>query len=205
MKNIIISMSLVFMIVISTSIVFVIDGRGIRQQETTDSLSTAIEGTLQEIMIDKAYTVNNPDELIADFIQAMLIQINSNAKLTVNILDIDMEKGLLSIEVIESFKHVNGNQGTVSCVKTVILEQPEISGQENQDKSYSVIFQIQESGKNFNYKTYTLIENTKLIIPEAPVIENKEFKYWITSSGQNVDDNSLIKVQEDLVLTAVFD
>ena len=62
-------------------------------------------------------------EFIADFMEALLVQINSDCSIKVNVLDVDYQKGLLSVEVIEKYKHPIGTEGQVSVKRTVIMEQ----------------------------------------------------------------------------------
>ena len=71
----------------------------------------------------KTYSVSSNDEFIADFMEALLVQINSDSSIKVNVLDVDYQKGLLSVEVIEKYKHPIGTEGQVSVKRTVIMEQ----------------------------------------------------------------------------------
>ncbi len=63
-------------------------------------------------MTVKPYSVNSNDELVADFMEALLVQINSDSTVVVNVLDVDYQKGLLSVEVIEKYKPPYWNRGT---------------------------------------------------------------------------------------------
>ena len=77
LKNTILGICFVFFIVISMSIIYTIDGRRIRKEETVDSLSSAIESSMQAL-VDNKYKISNNEEFIADFTEALLVQIESD-------------------------------------------------------------------------------------------------------------------------------
>ena len=47
---------------------------------------------------------------------------NSNSDVTVRILRADEKWGLLSVEVVETYLHPNGETGSVSAQRTILLE-----------------------------------------------------------------------------------
>lgn len=100
-------------------------GRSARITEVENGLTEAMESSLKNVMEQKAYKINNSDEFIADFLETLLMQLQSESDVTVHILKQDMKKGLLSVEVIETYAHPNGETGTVSVCRTVILDREE--------------------------------------------------------------------------------
>lgn len=81
---------------------------------------------------------NGTKEFTADFIQGFLMKMSSDSKYTIDILDVDVEKGLLDVRVSERYKQVIG-YGSVSSHKTVILEDQK----EEEDVFYPVSFLAQ--------------------------------------------------------------
>ncbi len=94
-----------------------------RQNELNRAVDSALQDTVENQFDTKTYSVGSNDEFIADFMEALLVQINSDCRIKVNVLDVDYQKGLLSVEVIEKYKHPIGTEGQVSVKRTVIMEQ----------------------------------------------------------------------------------
>lgn len=109
--------------VIFLVIVMTLGGKQMRKNELNRAVDGALEETVENQFDTKTYSVNNTNEFIADFMEALLVQINSDSTMEVRVLDADYEKGLLSVEVTEHFYHPVGTQGSVSVKRTVIMEQ----------------------------------------------------------------------------------
>ena len=104
-------------------IVMTLGGRQMRQNELNRAVDGALEKTVENRFDTGTYTVDNVDEFVADFMEALLVQINTDSTVEIKILDADHEKGLLSVEVTEHFAHPVGTTGKVSVKRTVIMEQ----------------------------------------------------------------------------------
>ena len=103
---------------------FTIHGRSIRQVE----LDNALKSSMEETMVSLLYEEGGPqseEEWKSMFLQSLVVQINSASDLTVTFLEADMEKGLLSVEATLTWNHPIGTRGSVSCVRTVLLEEYE--------------------------------------------------------------------------------
>jgi len=207
MKNVIIGMVLIFLIIISMSIILTVDGRSIRSNEVEKSLTSAIDNSVENLMAKKIYSINNNNELITDLIESLLVQIESTSTIKINILDIDTSKGLLSIEVIEQYTHPNGKTGTVSCVKTVIFEQDIDSSVVEANKQVKITFLVPSNGTNVIYKEYNVKKGSEIIVPQNPTISGKTFLQWTLNGSKyalsDVDRNK-IKVNDDISLLAEF-
>jgi len=206
LKNTILGICFVFFIVISMSIIYTIDGRRIRKEETVDSLSSAIESSMQAL-VDNKYKISNNEEFIADFTEALLVQIESDFTVTINILDIDYEKKILSIEVIEHYQHPNGKPATVACVKTVIFEQDIDSSLTEANRQVKITYMIPGNGTNIIYKEFSIKKGCEIIIPQSPSIDGKAFIEWTLNGSQYIlmdSDQNKVKVNEDISLYAEF-
>ena len=199
-------MCFVFFIIISMSIIFTVDGRRISNEETVDSLSSAIESSMQTLT-DNKYKITDNEEFIADFTQALLLQIESDSTVTFHVLDVDCEKGLLSIEVVEQYTHPNGKLGTVACVKTVIFEQDIESSLTDANRQVKITYLIPGNGTNTIYKDFSVQIGSEIIIPQNPTIEGKTFIQWTLNGSKYIlsdHDRNKIKVDEDISLLAEF-
>lgn len=123
MKNVFLGFGTTICAIISIVIVMTLCGTNMRQNELNRAVDSALQDTVENQFDSKTYSVSSNDEFIADFMEALLVQINSNCSIKVNVLDVDYQKGLLSVEVIEKYKHPIGTEGQVSVKRTVIMEQ----------------------------------------------------------------------------------
>ena len=123
MKNVFLGFGITICAIISIVIVMTLCGTNMRQNELNRAVDSALQDTVENQFDSKTYSVSSNDELIADFMEALLVQINSDCSIKVNVLDVDYQKGLLSVEVIEKYKHPIGTEGKVSVKRTVIMEQ----------------------------------------------------------------------------------
>lgn len=122
MKNMLIAFyaAVIGILIILTG--FTIHGRSIRQVE----LDNALKSSMEEAMAVLLYEEGKPqteEEWKVTFLQSFAVQINSASDLKVVILEADMEKGLLSVEAVLTWNHPIGTKGSVSSVRTVLLEE----------------------------------------------------------------------------------
>jgi len=123
MKSVFLGFGITICSIISIVIVMTLCGTNMRQNELNDSVDSALKNTVENQFDDMTYSVNSNDELVADFMEALLVQINSDSTIVINVLDVDYQKGLLSVEVIEKYKHPIGTEGQVSVKRTAIMDQ----------------------------------------------------------------------------------
>lgn len=123
MKNVFLGFGITICAIISIVIVMTLCGTNMRQNELNRAVDSALQDTVENQFDSKTYSTSSNDEFIADFIEALLVQINSECSIKVNVLDVDYQKGLLSVEIIEKYKHPIGTDGQVSVKRTVIMEQ----------------------------------------------------------------------------------
>ena len=88
--------------------------KNVRKEELEQSLTEAMETTLQMVQADadRDYTSEDMRTLL---IRNLVPQMNSDSELTVRMLAADAEKGLLSVEVEEYFSYPGGKMGSIKC------------------------------------------------------------------------------------------
>lgn len=122
MKNFMITVTIImimsFSIFTSTSIL----GRTTRKAEARAALENAMENTLNAMIINPVYDIDSPQEMVAEFVQSLCTQIDSDSALEIKIISVDSKNGLIDVEVTETFKYANGQTGQVSVRKTLITE-----------------------------------------------------------------------------------
>ncbi len=122
MKQIIFGVTAGMILVLFLGIIISVHGRTLRQDETEQSLEVAMQSVMKKLADGKEYPFADREEFVADFLEALLVQLNSDSDLTVHILKADEKKGLLSVEVVETYRHPNGETGKVSARRTMILD-----------------------------------------------------------------------------------
>ncbi|MBU3877390.1 hypothetical protein HGO97_016415 [Faecalicatena sp. AGMB00832] len=141
MKNAVIGFFMVIILIFSGVAIQTSENRTARQNELDNSLGAAMEQSMKILTVNPVYHIekeNGTKEFTADFIQGFLMKMSSDSKYTIDILDVDVEKGLLDVRVSERYKQVIG-YGSVSSHKTVILEDQK----EEEDVFYPVSFLAQ--------------------------------------------------------------
>lgn len=123
MKSVFLAFGITICSFLSIVIIMTLCGTNMRQNELKRAVDSALQDTVENQFDNTTYKVNSNDELTADFMEYLLVQINSDCTVVVNVLDVDYQKGLLSVEVIEKYKHPIGTEGQVSVKRTVIMEQ----------------------------------------------------------------------------------
>lgn len=124
MKNVVTGFFMIVILVISIAAIQTAENRTARKNELDSSLSEAMEQSMKVLTVNPVYHIEKEtgtDEFTADFIQGFLMKTTSNSEFTVEILNVDVEKGLLDVRAKARFRQLIG-YGEVSCRKTVILE-----------------------------------------------------------------------------------
>lgn len=203
MKQTVLGTIVVTITLIVTSILFSIDSRTIRQQEIENALEEALKSCAESIWVNSTYAAQTENEFAADLIQTITTQIESDSAVSIRILDLDNEKGIVSAEAVLKYNYPNGKTGTVSTVKTVIMEKNVFNPDADIKQTYTVEFYLPDVPEDELYKQYQVLENAACIVPENPEIEGKTFVRWQTADGTEVHPSTL-QVVSDVSLFAVF-
>lgn len=194
MKNIVIGIFSVVIILLSILTIFSITGREQREVELENALNNAMETALEGLMEVKEYQPSSNEELIADFQQAFFMQINSMSDITINILDVDYEKGLLGVEAISEFTYFTGTKGSVSVTKWMILDKYE---NELSNTSYEITYLV----KTQMYRRYSINYGENLIVPPQPDTGSVITGWKETATGQIYTEAQLTAITCDHKMT----
>lgn len=123
MRNAIIGFVCIVIIILSGVAIQTSGNRNVRQNELDSNLGTAMQNSMEILTINPTYSIDrgNSREFIADFIQNMLLNTTSDADFKVIVHSVDVEKGVLDVEVQEQYRQIVGT-GKVNARKTTILE-----------------------------------------------------------------------------------
>lgn len=127
-------------------------------QTHKDQLENCFSRILQQALEEGYGTVENEmitQRIISDFAESM----NNEGALQVEIQAMDLQKGLLSVRVTESFFLLNGKEKVITLEKTIIMDRLVL----NEDR-VKVTFMVGEDV----YKVYELTKGEKCQLPVAP-------------------------------------
>ena len=179
MKQIAVLFSVFFLGVITIVSVMASGGRINREMELADNLPAAVEETVSELMEEKNYDITSENEMIADMVEDLSRKLDSNSDITVNIENIDVTKGLMSIKVVASYQHPNGKEGSVSCERTVVFNKL----QDDPAELCRVRFLVDAR----TYKTCNVWPGDTVSAPSEPTVSGKTFDCWVDVEGNPVD------------------
>ena len=180
MKQIAVFFSVFFLGVITIVSVMASGGRSNREMELADNLPAAVEETVSDLMEEKNYDITSENEMIADMVEDLSRKLDSNSDITVNIENIDVAKGLMSIKVVASYQHPNGKEGSVSCERTVVFNQL----QDDLAELCQVRFLVDDAR---TYKTCNVWPGDTVSAPSEPTVSGKTFDCWVDVEGNPVD------------------
>lgn len=194
MKNIAAMFGVFFLGILVVACVMTSAGRSNREMELDDNLPSVVEETLAEVMEGKSYDITSENEIAADLAADLSKKLDSNCDITVNIENIDKEKGLVSVNVVAEYHHPDGKVGRITCERTVIFNKV----QDVSPKLCRVTFLV--DGKT--YKSCRILQGDLVSVPVEPVADGKVFVEWTDENGNSV--NFTDPVEQDQSYYAKF-
>lgn len=186
-------------LIIILLILLTVQGRDIRQTELDNAVDSSMEKAMSMLYAEDGLAPETNDELVALFMEALVVQIDSLSDLEVDVLAVDVEKGLLSVEARLIYTHPIGTKGVVTCMRTAIKDQYWDSGIVG---DFSVTFLVDEEV----FKNYTFTSGQGYIDPGVPEKEGYSFVGWKvigTDDSEIVDITSYV-ADENRTFVAVF-
>lgn len=200
MRNTLLGAGLITIMILTSMILMTVGGRMTRETEVSNALDRVAKSAVETSMEKNDFTINDNEEFVACFLQEIINEIGNNSDIEVKIANVDYEKGLLNVKIIQHFKNPNGNDGKAELDKTVIFTKQEIN-----PEIYTIAYKMPTSvsGQLDEYMTYQLSEDNEFIVPSAPAMSGKTFQYW-----KDEDTNSRAvfpsTVSSDKTYVAVF-
>ena len=191
MKNVVTGIMMSIMMSLFIIIILTTDDRIIRINEVNTALADALDESINVLDMDK-YSITDTDELIADVTQGLLMQIESDAEVTVNVMDADKDKGIVTVEAVENFRKASGSAGQTAATRTIILEKQQVQDTYDEDNRQYNITYLNTDGTE--YITYSIKKNEQLIIPITP--GNTYWEY----NGNPLD--TAVNVVSDMIIQA---
>ncbi len=194
MKHMVYGIALLAIAVMVVAGVMIVSGKDVRENEADKALNTAVEQTLEQLKKHGSYEIDNAQELIADFQQALLLHISSDADLEVKILTADTERGVLDVKITETYRTINARVKQAVCRKTVILE-------EYSDKRGYCMVEFRLDGAV--YAKYSLYQGSAIVTPSKPQKAGHVFRGWRKADSSCWLTDGMV-TEEDIAFEAVF-
>ena len=194
MKNIILIFTYIAIGALTLGILVSALGRESRNVELQSNLSNAVEESLANAMEEKNYTVTDQNEFLADVAENIAEMLDTNSTVDVKVMKSDLNKGLLSIRVTQSFGYVNGRTGTVSCDRTVLFDKKPQEDDEKIDIYYYI-----SADDDRPYKRYTLLKGDTIQIPKAPSRAGYTFEGWKDADGNEPFSDATVDAEKTYV------
>jgi hypothetical protein len=127
MKNAVLGIIGAIMIVYTAVIGLTIYGIQSRKNEVENVLSQIVVDTLKEhyvpeILRDTDYRPDPPADIEAEIRDELALRITSDTEVTITILACDMDKGILSVRVDETYYLFNRAERNFTYAKTAIVD-----------------------------------------------------------------------------------
>ena len=158
MKNIISGTVFTAVLLAFLALLLTLLGRHARQTETEEALKLAAEQSLANAMDTRSYTIDTKEDLIADFQENLLYQMEGDGDIEIQIEGADPEKGLLSVTVTEEFRQFLGGTGKARYAATLVMEKAGAS-------RYVTVTYLDEASRLL--RRYRLPQGASLPVPEG--------------------------------------
>ncbi|MFQ9514755.1 MAG: hypothetical protein ACLRZ9_02900 [Eubacterium sp.] len=122
MKQIIIIMGMAVIALIVSMTLLSKESRMDRQDELNRAVSAAVKQTVDASQIYNQKEITSDKEMVAQFIQIMSTNMNSDSDVSIEVMGVNYKEGMLDVLVTEKFKYYNGKNDTVSVRKCAIYE-----------------------------------------------------------------------------------
>lgn len=91
------------------------------KEELEESMATAMEQTLSEVMEGNSYGISNRNEMLAAFLQTMLCRVREDIDLTVKIHQMDYDLGQIDVEATAIYKRDGDEEHKVSVRRKMVF------------------------------------------------------------------------------------
>lgn len=131
MKNVILGIIGCFIVLYTTLISLSMYNVSSRKNQMDKCLSVALAGAMENYYSSEIYEIELPDEMkqqvkASDVENEIISNVNeritSNGDVKTTVSVCDLEKGIISAEIEETFTMPMGTKKTISCSKTIIAD-----------------------------------------------------------------------------------
>lgn len=171
MRHAVMGFFLLIMLVFAGASVYTAETKTMHQNELDSILGAAMEESMEILTVNPTYSIEQDSqatELVADFIQNMLMRTTSKSVFQVEILTADAKRGLLDVRVTEQYRQIWG-EGKAVLRKTVILDDVQEKEEKFSKISFWKVYQNKKETEKRIVKQVVLPERCALPAEILPV------------------------------------
>lgn len=187
MKQVILTIVGTLVIIYMVMISFSVFSTQTRKNDLENNVGRIIEEALKE-----QYQQGDEELIKQRVIEEITASLEKSGETQVQVRAFDLQKGIISVIVEHTYLQFNGKQRTLSCEKTVIIEQREM-----EEECVTVQFYL----GNEVYKEYQLVRGEVCPIPKLP--EEGYLGWREENSASGVLITEIGEVWEDMIYVAI--
>ncbi|MBE5968808.1 MAG: hypothetical protein E7242_01095 [Lachnospiraceae bacterium] len=113
----------IFIFGFSTITQCVITDVATRCDEVKMTFDDSVRDTMQAMLCTKAYSIDEIDDFMADFIETFMFENSANSKFKIEVSSIDAEAGIANVQVSSYFKVASGKWKQITVENAVVFNQ----------------------------------------------------------------------------------
>lgn len=212
MKNMVTFFTVTICLVLTVLTILTINNYQTRKNEIEETLASSLDQAIENLKLEEnKYSPSEYQDFVSDLLQQILLQVNSDCDVKINILNIDLDTGILDLEVIEYYKWF-GQTKTIAERRTVVLEEykrEEDVNIESAEPEQNKMVHVRFMSNGQLYTEITVPYGEPISKPVDPGVTNYSFKGWYIegdSSRELLDDMDweYLCPSEDMTFIAKF-
>ena len=204
MKQAMIGIVSLTILILAAVAILTIEGRTMKKNELHSAITYSSKEVLGLLQKEKKGAPNNKEELARLFTENLKKRLyyeehkkaDRDYEITVDMIAADPEKGILSCNVTEEYRHPNGKMGRIREGATVVIEE------EVEIPLHRVEYDICVDGRWQIYKVFILEEGSDFPMVYPPKMPQGAFKGWMDSDQKPARFPA--RLMQDEVYTSIF-
>ena len=194
MKQIITVSVITICLALCIMVILTINNYHTRKNEIEETLTVALDQAMEGLKFeDRGYTPENYQELVNDLLQQIIFQISSNCDIEIRILTVDLDRGIVDVEAIATYKWANTKRN-VSVRRTILLEEYEaIDAVLEEDKKEEKTVNVRFLSEGILHTEITVLYGEPVPKPNDPSKTGWKFAGWCVQG----DDSHTILTDAD--------
>lgn len=100
---------------------YCVESRQLHQEELEMAMEMSMRHSLTAAGISREYSIADDRELYADFLGELFLMLGADAEFDITSYEVNLEKGIMDIEVTSYFTLPGGGEAQVSCRKYAVI------------------------------------------------------------------------------------
>lgn len=114
---------LIMFLVGGINCIYSLENRQLHQEELELAMESAMRHSLTAAKIKKSYSISSEEELYSDFLGELMLTLGADAEYEITVYELDLEKGIMDIQVVSTFSLPGGTKAQAECRKYAVVVQ----------------------------------------------------------------------------------